>query len=288
MAARPRSPSFGSGSTRSTPGDPATNQPTAPLAAVLTRHAIPRLLLDELLEGFAWDAEGRRYDDLPALYAYAAKVAGTVGVMMAVIMGVREPQALARAADLGIAMQLTNIARDVGEDARAGRLYLPLQWLRQDGLDPEAFLADPAPSPALAVVVARLLGKAALLYARADAGIAALPLDCRVGIGTARRLYAAIGERVVRNGYDSVTVRARVGAAGKLGLAARSALAAPFAARPCDDAALAAARILVASVAAQPAPARRGWQLGISDRVIWVATLFAELDQRQSARQSQG
>ncbi len=252
------------------------------LASVLARHPIPRLLLDELLEGFAWDAEGRRYEDLSALHAYAAKVAGTVGVMMAIIMGARDPAALARAADLGIAMQLTNIARDVGEDARAGRLYLPLEWMRQERLDPAAFLARPTPGPELSGVIARLLGKAALLYARADSGIATLPLDCRIGIGTARRLYAAIGQRVIQNQYDSVTVRARVGAAGKLGLAARSAMAAPWPGRRCGEPALAAARPLVASVVAMPVPARRRWQIGLEDRVVWVATLFAELDQRQS------
>ena len=97
---------------------------------------------DALFEGLQWDCEGRRYEDLEALHAYAARVAGAVGVMMALLMGVRDADALARACDLGVAMQLTNIARDVGEDARAGRLYLPLDWLREAGLDPAAFLAD--------------------------------------------------------------------------------------------------------------------------------------------------
>jgi phytoene synthase len=92
-----------------------------------------------LLEGFAWDAEGRRYETLEDLHDYAARVAGTVGAMMALVMDTRSPQALARACELGLAMQLTNIARDVGEDARAGRLYLPLQWLREAGIDPQAW-----------------------------------------------------------------------------------------------------------------------------------------------------
>ncbi len=263
-------------------GRPADLPADRALAAVVMRHRIPRLLFDELLEGFAWDAEGRRYEDLAALQDYAAKVAGTVGVMMAIIMGARDPAALARAADLGIAMQLTNIARDVGEDARAGRLYLPLQWLREEGIDPAALLANPAPSPELACVIARLLGKAELLYARADAGIAALPIDCRVGIGAARRLYAAIGHQVIRNRYDAVTVRARVGGGRKLRLVARSAFAATRPASRCADPALAAARPLVASVIATPAPIRQRWQIGFARRVLWLATLFAELDQRQS------
>ena len=77
--------------------------------------------------------------------------------MMTVLMGARDARALARACDLGVAMQLTNIARDVGEDARAGRLYLPLAWLREAGIDPEAWLARPAFSDALGSVVRRLL-----------------------------------------------------------------------------------------------------------------------------------
>ncbi len=118
---------------------------------------IPRALPEALLEGFAWDAAGRRYADLAALHAYAARVAGSVGVMMALLMGARRPDALARACDLGVAMQLSNIARDVGEDARAGRLYLPLDWLREAGIDPERWLAAPVFDLALGSVVARLL-----------------------------------------------------------------------------------------------------------------------------------
>ncbi len=98
-----------------------------------------------------WDCEGRRYATLEDLHAYAARVAGTVGVMMTLLMGVRDPHALARACDLGVAMQLTNIARDVGEDARAGRLYLPLEWLEEAGLDRRRLSRRArSPRPALA------------------------------------------------------------------------------------------------------------------------------------------
>ena len=113
------------------------------LAATVLRHAIPRTLLDALLEGFAWDAAARRYDSLADLEAYAARVAGAVGAMMAMLMGERSAEGVARACDLGIAMQLSNIARDVGEDARAGRLYLPLDWMRAAGIDADAWLAPP-------------------------------------------------------------------------------------------------------------------------------------------------
>ncbi|RRB40872.1 phytoene/squalene synthase family protein, partial [Escherichia coli] len=84
------------------------------LAAVVAQFGIPRGLLDKLLEGLTWDVDGRRYDTLAELQDYAARVAGSVGAMMSLLMRTREPDALARACDLGVAMQLSNIARDVG------------------------------------------------------------------------------------------------------------------------------------------------------------------------------
>jgi phytoene synthase len=113
------------------------------LADVVARFAIPRALPEALIEGFEWDATGRRYDTLQELSDYAARVAGSVGAMMSLVMGVRSAEAVARACDLGVAMQLSNIARDVGEDARMGRLYLPRQWLREAGIDADAWLAQP-------------------------------------------------------------------------------------------------------------------------------------------------
>jgi phytoene synthase len=128
-----------------TPQDAAADRA---MAAVVTRYAIPRAIPDALIEGFAWDRAGRQYENFSALTAYATRVAGTVGVMMALLMGERRPAVVARACDLGIAMQLTNIARDVGEDARNGRLYLPRDWLLEVGIVPAEFLASPNFTPA--------------------------------------------------------------------------------------------------------------------------------------------
>ena len=267
-------------------GRPMAEPADRALSHVVAAHRIPRALLEALLEGFAWDAEGRRYRDLPDLQDYAARVAGTVGAMMAVLMGARSPEAVARACDLGVAMQFSNIARDVGEDARAGRIYLPLRWLAEAGIDPEAFLASPAPSAALAGVVARLLSHAEALYARADAGIASLPFSCRPGIGAARRLYAEIGAQVARSGHDSITSRAHVTAARKAALgwaslcaATRSPASLPGLAAPP----LPAVRTLVAAVATTATPPARivavpGWE----ERLSWLITLFSELDRRQA------
>lgn len=113
-------------------------------ARVVEQYRIPKTLPGALVEGTQWDAEGRTYETEPELQGYAVRVASSVGVMMTLLMGQRSPWILARACDLGTAMQLTNIARDVGEDALRGRLYLPQEWLRQEGIDPGRWLRKPA------------------------------------------------------------------------------------------------------------------------------------------------
>jgi phytoene synthase len=204
-------------------GRPGPQDADRALAHVVHRFAIPRLLLDTLLEGFLWDANGRHYETLEDVLDYAARVAGTVGAMMALVMGAHSPRALARACELGIAMQLTNIARDVGEDARNGRLYLPRAWLREAGIDPDAWLREPRFDAAVAGVVDRLLQTADALYRRAEHGVAELPRDCRSAILAARLVYAEIGVQLQRDGLDSVNRRAVVSKRRKLALLARAA-----------------------------------------------------------------
>jgi hypothetical protein len=130
------------------PGRPETRPPTGPWPISSRPTTCPARCPRRCWKGLAWDGMERRYASLSDLRSYSARVASAVGAMMCVLMEVRDPHALARACDLGVAMQLTNIARDVGEDARAGRLYLPTDWLEEDGIDIDAFLADPNPSPA--------------------------------------------------------------------------------------------------------------------------------------------
>jgi phytoene synthase len=198
-------------------GRPLDAAPDRAFAAVVEMFDMPRALPDALLEGMAWDAVGRRYDDLSGVLAYSARVAAAVGAMMCVLMRVRDADALARACDLGLAMQLTNIARDVGEDARAGRLYLPLRWLADAGLSPQDFLADPRPLAPVRAATARLLARAEALYLRSEAGVAALPMTCRPGIMAARLIYAGIGGAVARAGHDAVSSRARTSRRQKIG-----------------------------------------------------------------------
>jgi phytoene synthase len=213
-------------------GEPQDHVEDRALAIVVQRHALPRALLDALLDGFSWDAEGRLYDSIEDLHDYGARVAGSVGAMMCWIMGVRTPQALARACELGVAMQLTNIARDVGEDARNGRLYLPRQWLMQAGIDAHAWLKNPICSPALQAVVERLLQEADRLYTRSTAGVALLPRDCRPAILAARLVYAEIGQQLRRDGRDPVSRRAVVPTSRKLVLLACAGVQARWMGRP--------------------------------------------------------
>lgn len=198
-------------------GRPKNDPEDRAFAAVIEEFEMPFALPDALLEGLAWDAMERRYPDLSGVYDYSARVAAAVGAMMCVLMRVRDRDALARACDLGVAMQLTNIARDVGEDARAGRVYLPAGWFDEAGMDIDAFLADPLPEPRVRDMVRRLLREAEKLYTRAESGIASLPRRARPGIYAARYVYAGIGGAVARNGFDSVSYRGRTTQGQKLG-----------------------------------------------------------------------
>ena len=184
-------------------------------AEMIEAFEMPRALPEALLEGLAWDANCNRYRSLSDVRSYSARVASSVGVMMCVLMGVRDADVLARACDLGVAMQLTNIARDVGEDARAGRLYLPLNWFEDAGIDPDQFLRDPRPTPEIRSMVDRMLKEAHRLYRRSEPGLGILPLRTRPGIWAARLIYAGIGRAIRENGCDSVSLRARTSKAFK-------------------------------------------------------------------------
>ena len=188
-------------------------------AAVAHAYDIPKAMPDALIEGFEWDENGRDYHTLDDLLGYAARVASTVGVMMAIIMGCRDEHGFARAADLGLGMQLTNIARDVGEDAGRGRIYLPLDWLREAGVSPDDLIAGCADEDAVATVTARLLAAADGFYVKALTGLGALPVNCRPAIKSAAFIYRDIGREIKTNGY-SLTRRAHTSTVRKLALIA--------------------------------------------------------------------
>ena len=270
-------------------GDPMAFAPDRALAVVVRDFDMPLELVSALLEGFEWDAEGRRYETIEDLQAYGARVAGSVGAMMAVVMRTRGEQALARACDLGVAMQLTNIARDVGEDARSGRLYLPLQWMREAGLDPDAWLASPTFDARIASVINRVIQAADLLYQRSEHGIGHLPRDCRPAIRAARLVYAEIGRELEKTGCDSINRRAVVSGARKLALLARASgamLVVPadpkhhLPALPANQFLVEAAKLPLPTAATCNAPARRTFD----ERAQWAAALFERLERADIER----
>ena len=174
----------------------------------------------ELLAGMRMDLEQPGYDELPDLLHYCYRVAGTVGLMMSHVLKLRDDDALQAAAKLGLAMQLTNICRDVVEDWHLGRIYLPRDRLQAAGLgDLPRRLGGPFPCAArgpLRTVVADMLALAAHLYAGAEAGFIALPWRAALSIRAARAIYAAIGDRIERAACDVTAGRAVVPLAGKL------------------------------------------------------------------------
>ena len=273
-------------------GDPMAYVPDRALASVVREFDLPLELVAALLEGFEWDAEGRRYETIEDLLAYGARVAGSVGAMMAVVMRTRTEQALARACDLGVAMQLTNIARDVGEDARFGRLYLPLAWMREAQLDPDIWLENPVFDSRIASVIDRLIKASDVLYQRSEHGIGQLPRDCRPAIRAARLVYAEIGRELEKAGLDSINHRAVVSGKRKLALLARAsgaALVAPadptlhFDALPANQFLVAAAKIPAGDT---PTSGTQTPRRTFEERARWTVELFERLEAADAQRSS--
>lgn len=195
------------------------------LARLIQKHRIPERHPLDLLRGFQMDVEGRVYCKLDDTLEYCYHVAGVVGAMMAMIMGVRDSATLNRASDLGIAFQLTNIARDVIDDANAGRVYLPQTWLTEAGVPANA-IADPAHREAVFQIASRLIGEAEIYYQSALYGMRRLPFGAAIGIGAARRIYRDIGRIVIRDGPDGLSRRAIVSQRRKAAAAVSGTMAA--------------------------------------------------------------
>ena len=171
----------------------------AALQQVINEHGLSQQFAFDHLQGYAMDVEQTHYVTLNQTLTYCYHVAGVVGLMMAQIMGAKSSTTLDSACDLGLAFQLTNIARDIVEDAEAGRCYLPEQWLREEGLSLDNFAA-PEHRQALSRVAARLVDYADPYYHSAYQGLPALPLRSAWAVATARRVYREIGRRVKKAG----------------------------------------------------------------------------------------
>jgi len=208
-------------------GELERGQSSDPVLADLLRLA-RELELDlsparELLQAVTGDLTPARFETVAELLRYAHGVAGTVGLVMCQIFGARDPRARPFALDLGIAMQLTNIARDVLEDARQGRLYLPSELLGA-AIQPADLVQDQGMARARATQATQAVLRLADAYYRsADLGMRYLPLRARTAVLIASRCYEAIGPRVRRAG--PWRGRAHVGLAGKCAHTARALIA---------------------------------------------------------------
>ena len=195
------------------------DRPSHPIAvtfaAVRERYGVPREAARDLLAGVRMDVEHEPFATWDALRTYCYRVAGTVGLIAAPILGCRDETALPHAVDLGIAMQLTNILRDVAEDARMGRLYLPLDELSTFGCDPAAVLAG-WPNGQFSELMAFEIARARTLYDSGRAGIRALaPVGQLTALASAH-LYGKILHRIEEQGYDVFADRAYVPTRRKL------------------------------------------------------------------------
>ncbi len=180
-------------------GEPTTDPVFVGLAHVSKQYGIPHLYFQEVLRGFTSDLQHKPVADEQELRLYCYRVAGVIGLMFCHIVGVNSEHALSRAVDLGTAMQMTNIARDVMEDYRMGRVYLPKSWLEVFALTPET-LADPRNLSQVANVVKRLLVTAEEMYRSGNEGLDHLPFRTAIAVATASRVYRAIGHKVLEKG----------------------------------------------------------------------------------------
>lgn len=208
--------------------DGATNDPALQDGLALMRECeIEAAVVLELIHGMTTDAESVRMADESELLRYCYRAAGTVGLMMSRVLDVADRAAAAHAVDLGIAMQLTNICRDVAEDARMGRRYLPASLvgdvLPVDLIDPGKILR-----PILRAGVANLLAQAEVFYSSGEAGLAFLPARSRCGILVASRVYRAIGRRLAFNDYAYWERRAVVTDWQKAGITAHALVTLPL------------------------------------------------------------
>ena len=185
------------------------------LQYIVHRYGIPSHYALELIEGMAMDARATRYTSLKDLLLYCYRVAGTVGLMMAHVMGLRDEAALKHAADLGIAMQLTNIARDILEDASMGRIYLPLAWLKEAKIAPEE-IAAPEHREKLAMLTVRLLREGERYYRSGDEGLWHLSFRSACAVAAARNVYSEIGGLLLKKGARAWDQRTYVTGARKV------------------------------------------------------------------------
>ena len=191
-------------------GEPVDTPVMIAWADTLRRFRIDRSLSDTVIEGVMSDLRpGVRYTTFAELHDYCYKVASVVGLMTCQVFGYSDTAALRHAVDLGIAMQLTNILRDVGDDIAHNRIYLPLDELRSFGLD-ESDIVSGSITPAFRDMMRSQITRAHSYYDSADRGIPMLECDSRLTVILMSRNYRRILLAIERNNYDVFSRRASV------------------------------------------------------------------------------
>ncbi len=176
---------------------------------MIEHYPVPLNPALDLLKGVAMDLMTPRYETFADLYLYCYRVAGTVGLLTSPIFGYHSEAALAHAVDLGVALQLTNILRDIGEDARRNRIYIPLDEMRYFGYS-EADLMNGTINDAFRELMRFQMVRAEYFYHRSQPGISMLHADCRPSVRLSATLYRHILDRIRLNNYNVFTKRASV------------------------------------------------------------------------------
>ena len=186
--------------------------------ALVAEKQIDHEVIDQLLTGLIQDLDGVFFVTERQLKRYCYRVAGTVGLMMCAVLDVKDPRAMAFAIDLGIAMQLTNIARDVYEDALNDRSYIPAEWTSFTAIDQ---IINPTQSQKLTLKssIAKLLIEAERYYESAGFGLVFLPLRARLAITIAAQVYREIGNEIAQMDFAVWQQRAFVSESRKVGVA---------------------------------------------------------------------
>jgi len=186
----------------------APRQPVAiAYAATRETYRIPAQPTHELFSGIRMDLAPVLYETWDDLYLYCYRVAGTIGLITSPILGLKTAAATTHAVELGVAMQLTNILRDIGEDAAAGRLYLPLQELARFGVDPESVMRG-RPTGDFPAFMAFQIARARDYYRRANAGMPALAPSGQFAALASSRMYSRILDQIEAQRYDVFNQRA--------------------------------------------------------------------------------
>lgn len=174
---------------------------------LLKSYKIPKNLPLELMQGVLMDTHIKRYETFGELYVYCYRVASTVGLMSSEIFGYTQPETLEYAEALGIAMQLTNILRDVKEDAAMGRIYLPQEDLRRFEISDKQILSNESNENFVRMMKFQI-ERAREYYRKAEKGIPLLEKDTRFTVLLAARIYAEILNEIERQHYDVFQKRA--------------------------------------------------------------------------------